>query len=152
MRTVFVDIIEDLYDRQGIYPLAAALKHAGIESDYLCSSRFDRLIRRICELRPQLVMYSSFSHTLPAYARFDALLKKRYEVTSIIGGSGPTFNPNYIDKTTINAACIGEGDHALPEFIASGFRPSRNIYVRGEAFCNQLHPLADLDSDRKSVV
>lgn len=146
MRTLFVDILDDLYDRQAIYPLAAVLKKSGIQVDYLCSSRFESLIRRISELRPQLVMYSSFSHTLPAYARFDAMLKQQCDVVSIIGGSGPTFNPTYIDRTTINAACIGEGDIALLEFIASGFRPGKNIHVRGEQFCNELHLLADLDS------
>ena len=146
MRAVFVDILEDLYDRQGIYPLAAALKQAGIEVEYLCSARPERLISGIRSLQPQLVMYSSFSHTLPAYARFDALLKQRYPVTSIIGGSGPTFNPGYIDQTTIDAACIGEGDHALVEFIVGGFRPGKNIRVRGEQFSGLMHPLADLDS------
>lgn len=145
MRALFVDILEDLYDRQGIYPLAAALKQAGHDTYYLCSSRTERLINRICELKPHLVMYSSFSHTLPAYADFDARLKQRYKVISIIGGSGPTFNPAYIDNTTINAACIGEGDLALPEFIASGFQPVKNIYVRGKAPCTELNPLVNLD-------
>lgn len=146
MRVVFIDLLEDLYDRQGIYPLAAALKNAGIQADYLCSSRFDRLIKRIRELQPQLVLYSSFSHTMPGYARFDALLKEQYDVVSIIGGSGPTFNPAYIDGTTIDAACIGEGDFALLDFIANDFRPGKNIHVRGEQFCNELYPLSDLDS------
>jgi radical SAM superfamily enzyme YgiQ (UPF0313 family) len=82
---------------------------------------------------------------MPDYARFDALLKQHLNVISIIGGSGPTFNPKFIDKTTINAACIGEGDFALPEFIASGFKPCRNIYVKGEVYSDDLHPLADLD-------
>lgn len=146
IRAIFVDIQEDLYDRQSIYPLAAALKKAGIQAHYLCSSRFDRLLKRLHELRPDLVLYSSFSHTLPAYARFDALLKQQFAVTSIIGGSGPTFNPTYIDNTTIDAACIGEGDIALVEFIASGFQPGKNIHVRGVPFSNELHLLADLDT------
>lgn len=146
MRALFVDILEDLYDRQSIYPLAAALKKAGIQTHYLCSSKFDRLLKGIRELQPDLVLYSSFSHTLPAYARFDVQLKQQYTVISIIGGSGPTFNPTYIDTTTIDAACIGEGDIALVEFIAGGFQPVKNIHVRGIPFSNELHPLADLDS------
>ncbi len=155
LRTLFVDLSEDIYDRHGIYAITASLRKEGIETGYLCSTSHESLIPKIIQLRPQLVMYSSFSHTLNSYREFDAFLKKRFDVVSIIGGAGATFNPSYIDNTTINAACIGEGDHALPRFIAEGFGPGNNIYLRGEACDGGMYPLANLDSlpfpDRDSV-
>lgn len=155
IRTLFVDLSEDIYDRHGIYALSASLKKEGVETGYLCGTHHEPLIEKIIQQRPQLVMYSSFSHTLNAYRDFDAALKKQLDVVSVIGGAGATFNPSYIDNTTINAACVGEGDHALPRFIANGFGAGNNIHIRGEDSDGGMFPLVNLDSlpfpDRDSV-
>lgn len=146
MRAVFVDLLEDLFDRQSVYALAAVLARAGVAAGYACSSRHELLVRRVRELRPDLVLYSSFSHTLPDYARFDAELKKHCDVVSLIGGPGPTFNPTAIDGTTIDAACVGEGDQALVAFVENGFRACAGIRLREDAARLELPPLADLDA------
>lgn len=144
-RTLFVDLSKDIYDRHGIYAISASLKKEGIETGYLCGSSHESMIRSIVQLRPQLVMYSSFSHTLNSYRDFDNSLKKQFQVVSIIGGAGATFSPSYIDDTTINAACVGEGDQAIPHFIANGLGSGNNIYLRGKGFDGGMHPLVNLD-------
>ena len=154
-RALFVDLNEDIYDRHGVYALSASLKKEGIETSYLCGVKHEPLIQQIVHQRPRLVMYSSFSHTLNAYRCFDAELKKHLDVVSVIGGAGATFNPSYIDSTTINAACIGEGDHSLPQFIANGFGATKNIHLSGVTSDCGMLPLVNLDSlpfpDRDAV-
>jgi radical SAM superfamily enzyme YgiQ (UPF0313 family) len=154
-RALFVDLSEDIFDRQGIYALSASLRSAGVEAGYVSGRDRNSLVKRVMHLQPDIVLYSAFSHTLDSYREFDASLKMNCEIYSVIGGPGITFNHSFIDNTSIDAACVGEGDYALSDFIANSFNPGKNIYLRGGSFSGDMYPLADLDSlpfpDREGV-
>jgi radical SAM superfamily enzyme YgiQ (UPF0313 family) len=144
-RVIFIDLLADIYDLHGVYALMAYMKQEGIEVHFARSRDLKVLLAKIAEVKPDLVLYSSLSSDLPQYAAFDKIAKARFGLMSVIGGPGATFDPQWINTTTIDAACVGEGELALVDFIRSGYKGSRNIMMRGGVPPAQLHPLVDLD-------
>lgn len=146
MKILFVDLIRHHYDRHGLYSLAAAIKTLpNIWVGYVAASRFDKAIRAIRHIKPDLILYSSFSSNLPIYIAFDALLKKMINIPSLIGGHGPTYDWSALKDATFNAICLGEGEYALREFIQNGLRPTKNIIHPRGPFPKEFHPFIDLN-------
>jgi radical SAM superfamily enzyme YgiQ (UPF0313 family) len=147
IRAVFIDLQNDLYDRHGIYSLASVLGHQGVDVHYLCCDDAKKSLAQLINLNPHLVLYSSLSASLGLYDRFDKLMKKALPRTvSLIGGAGPTFEPQFIMHSSINAACMGEGERALIDFIHNDFSIGGNIISRDRPQTSEFCPLVDLDS------
>ncbi len=121
------------------------LKHNGIEVSYM-DGRSIRggAMRNLRELKPDALLYSAFSNTLCDYVEFDRLAKQLVPgVISVIGGPGPTYSPQALDGSTINALCVGEGDHSLVGFLQKGFANYGNIRLIGDKGpAPELLPLA----------
>lgn len=145
-KVAFVDLSNNFNDKHAVYMLSAYLRRSGIETGYIKEPTAPRAIRRIKELKPALLLYSAFSMELPLFTEFDRAVKEQLRVKSIIGGPGPTFDWGVIERSTIDAACIGEGEYALEEYIKGGFKQAKNIIFRGQEMPSGYHPFADLDS------
>lgn len=129
----FVDFSGNLFDRHAIYCLSAYLKKNGIETHYINKGNFSKTIAQLKKISPDLLLYSSYSSGIPAFIKFDKIVKDTLGIKSIIGGPGPTFDSNIITGSSIDALCIGEGEYALVEFIRNGFRPVKNIVANTDS-------------------
>lgn len=145
-KIVFVDIYPQIQDLHGVYALSSLLKRAGVETRYLAQRNQARLVRQIAALAPDLVCYSTMSGEMLDYVAFDRRLKDVWKGVSVIGGPGPTYSAALLRGTTIQAYCVGEGEHAILEFVRSGFRPSKNIVSCGGEDTGPYHPLVELDA------
>lgn len=146
VKTVFVDLQNDLFDRQGICALSSVLKKNNIDVYYICQTNFKRALSSIVSINPDLILYSSLSSALSLYADFDKLAKQTIKAVSVIGGPGPTYDTKLLEETTIDAACVGEGEYALVDFIRNGFIGHKNIFCRGSAPPSIFHELVDLNT------
>lgn len=145
-KLIFVDLGDDIFDRHGIYALSAILMTEGHRVSYMTDPNSEKLLHSVAQARPDLVMYSSYSTTLQDYADFDKALKQKVSTTSLIGGPGITFNPEMLFTSTIDAGCVGEGDLALPAFVAGGYAKCPNIFLNDGKLTEGFFPFADLDA------
>jgi len=148
MRTkaVFVDLEQDIYDRHGVYALSGVLKRDGVDVRYLASRNEDDILRDLSGIRPQFVLYSTYSSYFAKYAAFDRKLKDALDVTSVIGGPCMTFNPGILNESSIDAGCLGEGEKALSEMVLGGGGTAKNIFRRGETPPQSFDDFVDLDA------
>ena len=129
-KIVFVDLATNFYDKHAVYSLSALLTSKGHQVEYIPNSPFKKIIKRLEAIKPELLLYSSFTPDIPKYAELDRLIKERLSVTSLIGGHGPTYDPDQVATTTIDALCMGEGEAALVEYVDNGFSGAKNIVNR----------------------
>ena len=172
-----VVVCNRLTEYLGIEIVSALLKQAGhevrlvFEPDLLTaafvrglpvglSRRIDsaeRAARRLVELAPDVVLFPSEINSFDWCARVGAAAKRELPRTWMVhGGFHVTSSPEEcIAIPGVDALCVGEGDHALPEFVealASGGDPRAvaNMWVRdpdGTVHRNAPRPLIqDLDS------
>jgi anaerobic magnesium-protoporphyrin IX monomethyl ester cyclase len=147
IKAAFIDLQNDLYDRHGIYSLAGILDKNGVEVNYITYDNKKKSLSSLINLNPDLLLYSSLSSSLELYSSFDKLIKKVLpRAVSLIGGAGPTFEPRFITETSINAACLGEGERALIDFISNDFSAGKNIISKDQPQAEEFFPLVDLDS------
>ena len=158
-RALFVDLFDNFYDRHSVYYLSATLKRLSVETNYICSMNHHKILRAVREFEPDVVMYSAFSPQVPRYKDFDKKLKETFpNVFSIIGG--PAFNSEdsrlSIKQSTINAACIGEGELALEDFVRTEGSCTKNLVPSerlGDGLCfNKYVDLNSLALPDRSVV
>jgi radical SAM superfamily enzyme YgiQ (UPF0313 family) len=154
-RVIFVDLIKSFNDRHGVYSLSAVMKKNNVDVFFVCDWSWKKILSRISEVKPDLLLYSSFSMNILDYIDFDKQAKKKFNVKSIIGGPGPTFDYSRILDSTIDAICIGEGELSLVDFINNGFKSVGNIFLRSDSPPEKFSPFVHLDScpfpDREPV-
>lgn len=151
LKTVlFVDLWESFYDRHPIYALSAILKKHDVKSDYYFSTNSDKVLRYVLATSPDAVFYSSFSMHIELFKVFDKKLKAVMpNIKTIIGGPGVTdkASQHLLMDSTIDIACIGEGDMALEHYILSGGECKNNFVELKNLMGPQIYfPYADLDS------
>lgn len=129
-KVLFIDLWESFYDRNPVYALTAILHKNNVDVDYAFSKNPALLLKRIVEYKPDLVMYSAFSVHVPKFIEFDKTLKKLYpHIYTMIGGPGVNDKASHRDimNSSINSACIGEGDISLDDFIKTDGECHNNI-------------------------
>lgn len=117
MKVLLVDRVVEFVDPLQI-ELLSALARAKGHATFLSILAQDDLEDDFREVRPDLVAISSKTgeHTefLKAARRIKAVSPDTF---IILGGPHPTFDPRVITDPYIDAICVGEGDHAWPEFL-----------------------------------
>lgn len=166
-----VVVCNRLTEYLGIEIVSALLKQAGhsvelvFEPDLLSATfvrklRLDsaaRAARRVVQLNPDVVLFPSEINSFEWCARVGAAAKAKLpHCVMVHGGFHTTSSPEECIATDgVDALCMGEGDHAVPELVealATGGDPTRipNIWFRdaaGEVHRNAPRPLIqDLDS------
>ena len=153
-KAVFVDLLHQFWDHHGIYSLAAAMKAGGIEVQYIGTRSFTEALSRVRRLKPDYVLYSSFSTSESSYLQFDRILKNSMDILSVMGGPAVTFGWSRLQDSSIDAFCMGEGEVALVDFIKHDVT-GKNVFLRGLKPSGDFHPLVNLDSlplpDRSAV-
>ncbi len=105
--------------------------------------------------QPDLIAFSCLTNLYPWVSRMARLIKQQMDVPIIVGGLHPTILPEFVIKNpAIDMICLGEGEEALLELVASMQRGSidyaiKNIWFKknGEIIRNPIRPLIqDLDS------
>ena len=145
-RLLFVDLLKNISDQHGVYSIIACLKKQGFEVGFIAGNHVERLCKQITNYNPDLLLYSACSADVLKYIEFDRLAKQHHDCKSIIGGPGPTYDWACIQNSTIDAACVGDGETALPAFIDNGYRSVPSIFMRNEDGPPSFAHFADLDS------
>ncbi len=158
---IYTDILTNAYShfQHGIGYISSLLKQAGHSTSllYLTSEiRKEELIRRIEELKPGLIGFSTGTHQWRFAREYSHWIKEYFDLPIICGGIHPTLAPaEVISEPGIDMLCRGEGEYALLELVnrmEAGENISRiqNLWIKGpgeEIVRNPLRPLiTDLDS------
>lgn len=144
-KVIFIDLIIDICDLHGVYSLSGFMKHHGIDVYFIRQRNYKKILSKISEIKPDLLLYSSVSANVSKYSEFDKIAKDIFRIRSLIGGPGPTFDPRCLDDSTIDAACIGEGEFALVDFINNGFQSTKNVFYKGEEVPDKFYPFVEPD-------
>ena len=102
----------------GVAYLAASLKQAGIETDWL-ESDHPMLPGLVRAYAPDVLAYSV---TTGKHHRFLALnreIKKHYDAISVFGGSHPTYFPEMIQEDGVDAIVRGEAEYSFIKWLAN---------------------------------
>ena len=152
MRVLFVLKNENFLAPIGLCVISAIARREGHEV-YLCETHQDDPIECATRLKPDVVAYSSLTGEAKHYIRINEQVKKALpEAFTIMGGHHPTFFPEMIRETTLDAICRGEGEGAFADLLGTlseGKSPGDidNIILRGREPECRVRPLVeDLDS------
>ncbi|MBF0625371.1 MAG: radical SAM protein [Magnetococcales bacterium] len=145
MKALFIDLLRLNNDQHGIHSLSAVLNHHGIRTEYLGTRNRAKALQAVARSRPDVLLYSSFSASLPEIQAFDREAKRLGRWHSVIGGPGVTFDHLAVKDSSIDAVCVGEGEDALTEYLLGGFQPVKNIVGNGAGLPGDFFPLVNPD-------
>lgn len=152
MRVLFITKSHDFMVPRGASILSSVLKGIGHET-YLCDMTKENPIESIEELEPNLVAYSSLTGEAKYYIKLNAKIKERFPALfTIMGGPHPTFFPNVVKESTLDAICMGEGEGAICDVLhnlqtGEVMENIPNIVTKNSSLKSILRPLIEnLDS------
>lgn len=135
MKILFIVKDIDYIDSIGIMTISALVKSKN-HSSYLGIIEREDVIKKIDELGPDVIAYSASTGEHKHYLRINEIIKSEFEnIFTVMGGAHPTFYPDCIKKTSLDAICVGEGDAAFLELLDSlgngaSLEGIRNIVAR----------------------
>ena len=146
----FVDFSYNFYDKHAIYCLSSFMNENGINVEYIHEKSFSKALIRIKQINPDVLLYSAFSTDINTFIKFDGIAKKDTKAKSVIGGHGPSLERETLKNSTIDALCIGEGEHAIVDYILNGFYCHKNIISNsnnsnGNVRLDEYYPLVEMD-------
>jgi len=151
MKILFVFKSENFLVPIGLCAISAIAHRDGHEI-YLSETNSEDPLERIAKLKPDVVAYSSSTGEAKHYIWLNQKIKERFpDVFTIMGGPHPTFYPDMIHETTLDAICIGEGEEAFVDILqslSSGNTISGipNIFTQSNAPFTVRNLVEDLDS------
>jgi radical SAM superfamily enzyme YgiQ (UPF0313 family) len=151
MRILFVFKNENFMVPLGLCAISAIAKKEGHKT-YLCDIKKESPLKRIRELNPEIVAYSASTGEAKHYIAINKKIKERFpHIFTIMGGPHPTFYPEMIHKTTLDAICVGEGEGAFKDLLSALCRGASvegipNIYTKQSISWTLRHLIEDLDS------
>ena len=150
MRIIFS--VEDLFiiEPLGIMQMIAVAKRRGHQC-YFASYRSQNFLPLVKKINPDLVAISIMSiSNSSCKIIIDKIKKIDPRIFVLVGGSHPTFYPEFINKSGADAICIGEGDGAFADLLKAfedrkSLNHIPNIFTRTSK--NPCRPLEE-DLDR----
>jgi len=117
MKIMFAFKSENFLVPIGMCAISAIARREGHEV-YLSEMHMEDPLERIQKLKPDMVAYSSSSGEAKHYLKLNRTIKERYpDIFTIMGGPHPTFYPEIVNESTLDAACIGEGEEAFSDVL-----------------------------------
>ena len=117
MKILFIFKSENFIAPLGPAVISAVAKQEGHET-CLCELNQDDPVECVARLKPDVVAYSSSTGESKHYIRANQQIKERFpQVFTIMGGTHPTFYPEKLKETTMDAICIGEGEGAFVDVL-----------------------------------
>lgn len=150
MKTLFITKSHDFMVPRGASIISAIARGKGHET-HLCDMNSENPLERIASLKPEIVAYSSLSGEAKHYIKLNEAIKDRFQnLFTIMGGHHPTFYPEMIHGSALDAICVGEGEGAFADVLdrLSAGQPVEgiaNILSRNGVFAIR-DAVADLDS------
>src|SRR3989339_69255 len=129
---------------------AVALKEG--HQTFLCEINNEDPFKKIEEIKPDIIAYSSSTGESKHYIRLDKEIKAKHPgIFSIMGGPHPTFFPELINDTTFDAIFTGESDGAFSDFLQAycAGKPLEgipNVITKKSTPRNLRNLVEDLDS------
>jgi anaerobic magnesium-protoporphyrin IX monomethyl ester cyclase len=141
------------FEFMGPMYLSALLKKHGHECRLIIVSEEADDLRRIAEIDPDLIAFSTMTGPHKWVLETAAKIKRARNRPVILGGPHPTFFPGIIHEPCVDMICVGEGEFALLELSerldrGEDISAIQNLWVKrdGKVFKNGLRPLIeDLD-------
>ncbi len=151
MKALFITkpfVIEPL----GLMYLSAAAKKAGHNT--LLALTSENLEEIVSNFHPDMIGYSIMTGDQGFYEELTKRLKRQFhDIFFIAGGPHPTFFPEFLEHSNLDAICRGEGEGAVTELldtlenrqVASNIR---NLWIKTEKgiIQNPVRQLADVDT------
>lgn len=165
-KITFVISEAKLHEHLSVMALSASLKNAGhatslvfFQNDPLNK---DKIVKALKKENPDFIALSFMSTVKEHYVSLGNYIKQHMDTPIIIGGPAATFDQDLWSVDTFDAACIGEGDSSIVEFVnkyrRAGnsaalpnfiFRSGNGVQLKGELL-NLVEPLDQLPfPDRK---
>lgn len=117
MKVLFIFKSDNFLAPLGICVLSSVIKAEGHDS-YLCELNTDNPLKRINDIMPDVIAYSSSTGEAKHYLGVNKSIKERFgKLFTIMGGPHPTFFPDVINTSNLDAICIGEGEYAFCDLL-----------------------------------
>ncbi|MFN2290592.1 MAG: B12-binding domain-containing radical SAM protein [Anaerolineae bacterium] len=117
MRVLFVEKQID-YEPLGLLYLSSVLRRAGHQVRLAVASDVDP-VQVAREWRPDVVGYSVYTGSQTYYRDLNLRIKEVVDTVSAFGGPHPTYFPEYVEEPGVDAVCIGEGEDAILDLVAT---------------------------------
>ena len=117
MRILFVEALYKSTEPMSIMLLSSLAKQKGHKTflHVLTSGGLELVLR---EIRPDIVAYSAMTGDHRYFIEANKTVKERDKnIFTIMGGRHPTFFPEILKSSNLDAICVGEGDDAWPELL-----------------------------------
>lgn len=118
MRILFVVKSIDFIDPLGPAYISAVAKQKGHETQLAIMDR-ENVLDRIKSWSPDIIAYSSVTGEHRFYMELNKEVKKKFKVFTVMGGAHPTFYPECLEKSALDAICMGEGEGAFADLLDS---------------------------------
>src|SRR4030042_1679591 len=99
----------------GIMYISSAIRKLGHDVDLAITS--EDLYKKMELFNPDFVGYSIMTGDQDFYDNLNRDLKSRFKFFSIAGGPHPTFFPEFLENSSFDAICLGEGETAIQQFL-----------------------------------
>jgi radical SAM superfamily enzyme YgiQ (UPF0313 family) len=117
MKILFIFKSENFLAPLGLCTISAVAIKEGHQT-YLCEMNSQDPLKRVEELKPEVIAYSASTGESKHYLKANRLIKERFpNVLTIMGGPHPTFFPDVIDEGCLDAICVGEGEGAFIDLL-----------------------------------
>lgn len=153
MRILFLLRNTGFHDRLGIMTLSSILKQHGHSVQLLLTEELDEkeYIAKVIEYAPQILAYSIMTGEHIYHIDLNQMVRSHYDCISVFGGPHPTYEPNMIEKDSVDAICRGEGDIYFLELIermekSKYFYDIPNFWFKkpdGHIVRNEIGPLVE---------
>ena len=151
MKILFIFKSENFLAPIGLCMISAIARQEGYQT-YLCEMNSEDSLKYIIQLKPEIVAYSACTGEHKHYININRKIKERFpEIFTIMGGPHPTFFPEMIHQTTLDATCIGEGERAFVDILRAiasrrNIQDIPNIYTKTSNGWSVRNLVEDLDS------
>ena len=151
MQILFVVKDIDYIDPIGIMTLSSLAKSKGHTVRLGILSR-ENILKKIKDLKIDLVAYSASTGEHKYYLGLNDKIKSNFkDVFTIMGGPHTTFYPECIEKSSLDAICVGEGEDAFLELLGKlenkkDIRDIQNIITKSGKNNGLRNLFQDLDN------
>lgn len=117
MKILFIYKSESFMAPIGLCCISAVAKEAGWNT-YLSEMNSSDPIQMVREINPDIVAYSSSTGEAKHYLKVNEIIKRESpNVFTIMGGPHPTFFPEMLEDSTLDAICVGEGEGPFADVL-----------------------------------
>lgn len=136
----------------GIITTSAYLKSKNYETDLIIDNVEKNTIKKILKINPDIIAFSCTTGLHTWVLNIAKKIKREKNIPILVGGSHPTFYPEYINNKPIDIICIGEGEEPILELLemmkkGKSIKNIKNLHVKigNKIYENDVRNLIDLD-------